>query len=71
MRETEKVVIHNKDGSKETLIPYISGHVCPFCGAKSSYVIDSRRRKSTDNHWRRRQCALCGNVWSTVEVLMV
>ena len=39
---------------------------CPFCESESSEVRDTRKRAGFI--WRRRMCANCEEVFSTVEV---
>lgn len=40
--------------------------VCIYCRAKTA-VVNSRSRKRTNETWRRRQCAKCQNVMTTLE----
>ena len=40
--------------------------VCVYCGNKTA-VINSRLQKQINNVWRRRQCATCRAVFSTLE----
>lgn len=40
--------------------------VCIYCGGKTA-VTNSRHQKRLDRVWRRRRCAQCGAVFSTVE----
>ncbi len=40
---------------------------CPFCGAKTTRVIDSRLASGGDQVRRRRSCASCGERFSTYE----
>lgn len=40
---------------------------CPFCGHKDSRVVDSRDIESGESIRRRRECAACGQRFSTYE----
>ncbi len=40
---------------------------CPFCGAKTTRVIDSRLASDGDQVRRRRNCASCGERFTTYE----
>jgi len=41
--------------------------VCIHCGSKTK-VVNSRHQRKTNQVWRRRQCAECGTIFSTLEV---
>jgi len=41
---------------------------CIYCAGKTQ-VINSRHQKRPNQVWRRRKCATCGNVWSTIEAV--
>ena len=40
---------------------------CPFCGHPDSRVIDSRETESKEAIRRRRECAACGQRFTTYE----
>lgn len=40
--------------------------VCLYCGS-STFVINSRHQKRSNNVWRRRQCEKCGATLTTIE----
>lgn len=40
--------------------------VCIYCGGKTE-VVNSRPQKRANHIWRRRKCAVCGNVFTTIE----
>ena len=40
--------------------------VCPYCKSESS-VTNSRLQKRANSVWRRRKCAACGAIWTTLE----
>ena len=41
--------------------------VCPKCGGERSSIKDSRSF-SGNYVWRRRRCAICGNIYTTYEI---
>ena len=46
----------------------VSGEMCPFCNKSRGAVKDSRYVNG--KRIRRKECDLCGNRWSTEEILM-
>ena len=40
---------------------------CPFCNFHDTKVVDSRLAENNSHVKRRRECARCGNRWSTME----
>lgn len=40
--------------------------VCIYCGGKS-HVTNSRFQKRANSVWRRRECLVCGAIWTSVE----
>jgi len=40
---------------------------CPFCNFHDTKVVDSRLAENNSRVKRRRECARCGNRWSTME----
>ena len=41
---------------------------CPKCGDYQTEVIDSRLARNDTARRRRRECAVCGERWSTIEI---
>jgi transcriptional repressor NrdR len=55
-------------GEETNTTPSRIGHVlCPFCGFDSTRVVDSRLTEPGDAVRRRRECAGCGNRFTTYE----
>lgn len=42
--------------------------LCPKCKSEDLYVVDSRNQKGCDYLYRRRECAICGHRFTTVEI---
>jgi transcriptional regulator NrdR family protein len=40
--------------------------VCPHCGTNTD-VVNSRQQRRTNNVWRRRRCASCSTIFTTLE----
>jgi len=40
--------------------------VCPYC-KNDSHVTNSRLQKRSNSVWRRRKCASCGAIWTSLE----